>query len=148
MLIQRTMIVFMALICSNHFAHADIQQNPWDIFADMELRATTCATHVDETKNISTITDKVHIFGTWKGEFKGDKVTAILGQDTKGKYKAKADVEGGSSYGPFNIKICDENGTFYGVILGYKARFVVMSKTKMRIYSPLNETDFADLTRQ
>ncbi len=128
-------------------ATADLE-NPWDIFADLEHRAATCATHTDETKNISTITDKIHIFGVWKGEFKGEKVTATLGQDTTGKYKAKAEIEGGKTYGPYSIKICDDDGTFYGQLFGYKARFVVLSKTKMRVHSPLNEEETAILTRQ
>ena len=147
MLILKNLILFISLVCIYSLVQAQ-PQNPWDIFADMQNRQTQCASHVDETANISTITDKIHIFGVWKGERNGDKITATLGRDTAGKYKAKADIEGGSSYGPFNIKICDEDGTFYGVILGYKARFVVLSRTKMRIYSPLDENDSVELTRQ
>lgn len=116
----------------------------WDLLGDMQARATLCASNDGEKANIAKVLKKVSLFGTWKATINGKNAVAVLSKDSAGNYKGSATYDG-SSYGPYTIKICDNGSYFYGEVFGYEARFDVISKTKIKIYSPLdpNETIIA-----
>lgn len=144
---SKTGFLLLVLMFGFNNVHASSDADAWNIFADMELRAKLCAGSENEKANIANITKKINLFGTWKGVMDGDQVVATLFTDANGKFKGKA-TKGSSSYGPFNLKICDEDGLFYGVILGYNAKFEILSKTQVKVYSPTNQSVTAILTKQ
>lgn len=138
--------VFLALTLGLAVAHAETEA-AWDLFADIEARAAKCANNDSDKDNISAITKKVNLFGTWKGTLNDKEATAVFSKDSGGTYKGKASFDG-SSYGPYTIKICDDDGSFYGSVFGYKATFEVLSKTRIKVYSPLDETETIILRKQ
>lgn len=119
----------------------------WNILEDMEVRAAQCANNDKDKAKIADITKKVNMFGTWTGTFDGKAVVATLSKSSNGTYKGKASSDG-KSYGPYTIKICDDNGSFYGVVFGYEAPFEVLSKTKIKVTSPMDASQTVVLTRQ
>lgn len=132
-------LTFLALI----FGLATAQANAdfaWDLISDMEDRAAQCANNDKDKANIAAITKKVNLFGTWTGTLDEKAITAVFSKDSNGTYKGKATVDD-SSYGPYTIKICDDDGSFYASLFGYKAKFEVQSKTRIKVYSPLDETE-------
>lgn len=130
------------------FSPANAQsESAWDIFSDLEMRAVKCANNDSDKANISAITKKVNLFGTWKGSLDGNDVTAVFSKDSNGTYKGKAAYDG-SSYGPYTIKLCDDNGSFYATAFGYNATFEVQSKTKIKVYSPLDSSESIVLKKQ
>jgi hypothetical protein len=122
-------------------------EEAWNLLADIEVRAAQCANNDKDKSKISDITKKVNMFGTWKGTLNEKKIVATLFKDANGTYKGKASLDD-SDYGPYTIKICDDNGSFYGVVFGYEAPFVVLSKTKIKVTSPLDASETVELTRQ
>lgn len=122
-------------------------EDAWNLLADIEVRDAQCANNDKDKSKIADITKKVNMFGTWKGTLNEKTVVATFSKDSNGTYKGKATLDG-SSYGPYTIKLCDDNGSFYAVVLGYEAKFEVQSKKKIKIYSPLDSSESVVMTRQ
>ncbi len=140
------LLMFLAIPISPAQAQWD-SRFAWDLISDIEQRAAKCSSNDSDKANIATITKKVNLFGTWVGTLDGNSATAVFSKDASGNYKGKASYDG-SDYGPYTIKICDDNGTFYGSVFGYKAVFEVQSKTKIKVYSPLDANETIILKKQ
>lgn len=137
---------FITLTFGLGTAQAD-PEDAWNLLADIEARAAKCAGNDKDKANIAAITKKVNLFGSWKGTLNEKTATAKFYKDGSGNYKATAEFDG-SDYGPYGIKVCDDNGSFYATAFGYEATFVVLSKTKIKVYSPLDSSETVVLTKQ
>lgn len=122
-------------------------EEAWDILGDIEVRAAQCANNNKDIANIADITKKVNLFGSWKGTLNDKTATATFSKDSNGTFKGKAALDG-KSYGPYTIKVCNDNGNFYASVFGYNATFEVISKTKIKVYSPLDSSESVVMTRQ
>lgn len=109
--------------------------------------APICASTKAELPNIQEISKKVNLFGTWSGVWDGSPVSAQLFINTDNKIRGLVNSDG-TEYGPTNLKICIENGQYFLVVYGYDVVFEVLSKTKIKGYSPFDENDSAVLTKQ
>lgn len=139
-------VLFFSLFLGSHSAQADAE-SAWDLLGDLEARAEKCANNDKDKANISAITKKVNLFGTWKGTLNEKTLVATLFKDGSGNYKGQASLDG-SEYGPYSLKICTDGGVFYGVVFGYEAKFTVISKTRIKVFSPLDETETVILRKQ
>lgn len=109
--------------------------------------APICATNKAELPKIKEITKKVNLFGTWTGTFDGMAFSAKLYLNTDLKIRGLVNADG-SEYGPTDIKICMENGQYFLEVYGYEVVFEVLSKTKIKGYSPFDAKDSAILTKK
>jgi hypothetical protein len=141
------MTLKLLLVLSVFVSSSAYAQEAWNLLADIEARAASCANNDADKANISNILKKMNPFGTWKGTLNDQNIVAVLSKDSKGNYKGKASIDG-SNYGPYTIKICDFGTYFAGVVFGYEAKFEILSKTKMKVYSPLDETETVILKKQ
>jgi len=109
--------------------------------------APICAATKAELTNIKEITKKVNLFGTWTGTWDGSPLTAKLYVNTDLKIRGVVTADS-SEYGPTDIKICNDNGQYFLEVYGYEIVFEVLSKTKLKGYSPFDANDSVVLTKK
>jgi hypothetical protein len=111
------------------------------LFLSLTAQASpVCVGKTSELQLIKGLLNKVNLFGTWQGEVDGKIATALLGQNKDGELVGKVEYDG-DEFGPTKIKICDDNGSYHLEALGYEIVFEVLSKTKIKGYSPFDEND-------
>ena len=106
-----------------------------------------CAATKAELPNIKEITKKVNLFGTWTGTWDNKPISAKLYVNSDLKIRGVVTADG-SEYGPTDIKICNDNGQYFLEVYGYEVVFEVLSKNKIKGYSPFDENENAVLTKQ
>lgn len=109
--------------------------------------APICAATKAELTQIKEITKKVNLFGTWSGTWDAKPISAKLYVNTDLKIRGVVTADG-SEYGPTDIKICNDNGQYYLEVYGYEVVFEVLSKTKIKGYSPFDQNDNVVLTKK
>ena len=106
-----------------------------------------CATKKSELNLVNNLFEKVNLFGTWEGVLDGSSFKAQLYVNTKQQIRGVLTLNN-SEYGPTNVKICDDKGSYYLVVYGYEVDFEVISKTQIKGYSPFNEKVSGVLTKK
>lgn len=106
-----------------------------------------CANKKADLGKISDLLKKVNLFGTWEGVWDGSPVEAKLYLNTSEQIRGEVTTNG-KSYGPANVRICDDEGAYYLVVYGQEVDFEVLSRTKIKGYSPFNQNESAVLTKK
>ncbi len=106
-----------------------------------------CASKKAEISKISDLLKKVNLFGTWEGVRDGSPLVAKLYLNTADQIRGEVKSDG-KDYGPANVKICDDEGVYYLVVYGQEVEFEVLSRTKIKGYSPFDQNESVVLTKQ
>ncbi len=106
-----------------------------------------CATKKSELTQIKQLNKKVNLFGRWNGTADNRPFEAFLYINTSETIRGELTYDG-SIYGPTDVKMCEDGGVFYIEVYNEKVVFEVLSKTKIKAYSPFDANDTAILTKK
>jgi hypothetical protein len=109
--------------------------------------APVCATKKSELNLVQSLFKKVNLFGTWEGVWDGSPFKAKLYLNTALQIRGTVNFDG-TEYGPTNVKICDDNGSYFLVVYSYEVDFDVISKKQIKGYSPFDEKVVTVLTKK
>lgn len=123
---MKTLITTLALFLMSTTASAMTE--------NVELRFRSCANSKSQINNISGLIEQASPWGRWVGEHDGQEV---VGTFTKEGRRFEAGFKlGSSSYGPYTVRICDNNGNYSAQVLFFTLDFWVQDETHITIRLP------------
>ena len=108
---------------------------------------SVCAKNKSELGLIKNINKKVNLFGRWAGIKDGSPFEAFLYVNTVGTIRGEVTYDG-TVYGPTDIKLCEDGPSFYISAYGENVVFEVITRKKIKAYSPFDINDTAILTKK